>query len=276
MVWENNGGEGKEYFFSDFDKFGVACFIPLNTFSLTVESNGLGIIVKKPGTWEGQTGDVILNFDGFSVDEDGYYNVYINSEEEKLFNNPDFVSSDEIEKGLFLLTGRLKVETTNLISECTLYKNDGVVEILTNVDKDVAYFEFEDLPDFTASYKVGVKFKDSGATLKSSVSFRYLFSTEMLDEAYYYDGELGAIYTKSKTIFKVWSPVSSKIELRVYENGTPTSVDATIGSDEYTFYTMEKGVFSVEVNGDLGTPTKYGVLSGNIRASALFFLLRAP
>ena len=47
------------------------------------------------------------------------------------------------------------------------------------------------------------------------------------EEKYYYDGDdLGAVYAKNRTVFKVWSPVSSRIELRIYENGTPASLDA--------------------------------------------------
>lgn len=59
---------------------------------------------------------------------------------------------------------------------------------------------------------------------------------------------------KKRLHLKVWSPLSSEIELRIYENGTPTSVNKDLGNDEFVVHKMEKGekgVFSVEVTGDL-------------------------
>ena len=70
---------------------------------------------------------------------------------------------------------------------------------------------------------------------------------DYFNEKWYYDGELGAIYSKESTTFKVWSPMSSKIVLRIYENGTPVSVNSTLGSDvlykEEEMVFGEKGVF---------------------------------
>ena len=39
-----------------------------------------------------------------------------------------------------------------------------------------------------------------------------------LDERFYYDGELGAIYSKEETIFRVWSPLARGIRLNLYRN----------------------------------------------------------
>ena len=39
------------------------------------------------------------------------------------------------------------------------------------------------------------------------------------DRKYYYGGELGAVYSKEKTEFAVWSPYAKSIELRLFKNG---------------------------------------------------------
>ncbi len=64
------------------------------------------------------------------------------------------------------------------------------------------------------------------------------------DEKYSYDGDdLGAIYSKEKTSFKLWAPLASKVVLFVKK----------IGEEIYSTYVMsreEKGVYSIVLNGD--------------------------
>lgn len=45
-----------------------------------------------------------------------------------------------------------------------------------------------------------------------------------LGDEYNYDGELGAIYSKEKTIFKVWSPKAEKVVLNFYSEGTGSNL----------------------------------------------------
>ena len=74
------------------------------------------------------------------------------------------------------------------------------------------------------------------------------YSSRIFEEKFKYDGnDLGATYTEGKTTFKVWSPIATKITLKLYKNGEPEtssykSVELTKG---------ERGVWSAEVNGDL-------------------------
>ena len=53
-----------------------------------------------------------------------------------------------------------------------------------------------------------------------------VFSTEQFEQQYTYTGnDLGAIYRKDKTTFRVWAPTAKKVTLRLYESGTPESND---------------------------------------------------
>ncbi|MBR3675074.1 MAG: hypothetical protein IKN69_02920, partial [Bacilli bacterium] len=62
------------------------------------------------------------------------------------------------------------------------------------------------------------------------------------DEAYYFDGELGAIYRRTETTFRLWAPLASKVVLRLKKKG------------EYYFSSIkmmrqEKGVYEIKVKG---------------------------
>ena len=90
--------------------------------------------------------------------------------------------------------------------------------------------------------------------MTSFIAFTKLYDSAF-DEEYYYDGQLGAIYSSSSTTFKVWSPVSTKIEVIVYASGTPKSLSVEKGNDTAVVTKEmtkgEKGVFSATIDGDL-------------------------
>ncbi len=72
---------------------------------------------------------------------------------------------------------------------------------------------------------------------KTDVQYRYITHTSKFDNEYYTDEELGNIYSKSETSFKVWAPTAKKVALNLSGN----------------LYYMEKtgGVFATEIKGDL-------------------------
>lgn len=57
--------------------------------------------------------------------------------------------------------------------------------------------------------------------LYTKVCYFPLFSTQEFDDKFYHDSILGATYSKSYTIFKVWSPAASYINLIIYDKGEP-------------------------------------------------------
>ena len=80
----------------------------------------------------------------------------------------------------------------------------------------------------------------------------YSVAAMELDELYAYDGDdLGSTYTPEATTFKVWSPTSEAVTLKLYATGS----DAEEGAQDLGEYEMtldeETGVWSVTVEGDL-------------------------
>lgn len=78
-----------------------------------------------------------------------------------------------------------------------------------------------------------------------------IFSTEQFEQQYTYTGnDLGAMYQKEKTSFRVWAPTADNVVLRLYKEGTP-EVNDLIEETE-----MEQDVFGTWI------VTKMGDLHG--------------
>ncbi|MCL1820218.1 MAG: type I pullulanase [Oscillospiraceae bacterium] len=86
---------------------------------------------------------------------------------------------------------------------------------------------------------------DGYTPLSATVGNKY-FSSEGFEDMYTYDGELGAIYTKDKTTFKLWSPVVQAARVNLYPDGGKSELLEAI---EMT--SAGKGVWVAEVNRDL-------------------------
>ena len=72
-----------------------------------------------------------------------------------------------------------------------------------------------------------------------------VYHFDELDERFYYDGQLGAIYSKEETIFRVWSPLARSVKLNLYSKCISNSKKA-----EYDMKLMEGGVWECTVEGD--------------------------
>lgn len=76
------------------------------------------------------------------------------------------------------------------------------------------------------------------------IDISFLVTTKEFEEKYRFDGQLGAIYAKDKTTFRVFSPFSNEVTLHVRK----------MGSQDWEIYSMkhdfDNGVFEVSVPGD--------------------------
>ena len=62
------------------------------------------------------------------------------------------------------------------------------------------------------------------------------------EEKYFYDGPLGVSYSKSKTTFRIWSPVAKEIYIELNIDGR---------SERHNLKYKERGLWEVSVKGDL-------------------------
>lgn len=72
------------------------------------------------------------------------------------------------------------------------------------------------------------------------------FDSKEFEEKFHYNkNDLGAVYTKEKTVFKVWSPLASKVNLLIYENGDKGDAIEKIAMNK-----IEKGIWTTEIKRD--------------------------
>lgn len=75
------------------------------------------------------------------------------------------------------------------------------------------------------------------------------FDSKEFNDLYKYDGELGAIYSKDKTIFRLWSPGADEVKLKIYgKSGYDLNKDY---KDIFIMNKYKNGLYELVLNGDL-------------------------
>lgn len=244
-IWAS-GKDGAVYPINYQDDNGGVAVYPLSTFGPNALSDGLGFIPRLQSDWTKDCDDDrLVNFANYTM-TDNYYHVYITQGDKNVYK--DIVTMRYSANATFKSETQISITTKEPMKHIKVFEgSDLLAETDTEKTVSVRYnLAKNKQPDLTKGYSVEVQFADSTATVKQDVAVFALYGTDSFNDSYYYDGELGAIYETGKTTFKVWSPVSSKIVLNIYNSGhqneTPTKQDMTKG---------DKGVFSAEVSGDL-------------------------
>ncbi len=95
---------------------------------------------------------------------------------------------------------------------------------------------------------------------------------EYFDQIFAYDGDdLGATYTKKKTMFKLWAPTADKVSVKLYEDGVKGYM-----FDMIPMRKGDKGTWHCEKHGDLnGFYYTYSVKIGDIETEAVDLYARA-
>lgn len=93
------------------------------------------------------------------------------------------------------------------------------------------------------------------------------YSTEEFEREYTYTGnDLGAVWSKEKTTFKVWAPTAEEVRVNLYKEGTG---DAAEWKRQLKMQREEQGVWAVEKKGNLnGIYYTYEVMVGGVTREA--------
>ena len=293
-IWEN-GKEGKDYEFNGTDDYGAYITFSWNDWSANLKNGLINFIVKEAKVWaDNPVKDVekdrYVTFSSMEFSkEDGLYHIYLKSGDETVYGVKQEVG-EEITKSQFNVDYdtkqiRLNIQTNKDVSLIEVKKNGTTIistnnlddsKVIKNTDTELIY-KFDEMPDISSKYIISAIFRETGKIKTAVASFANLYSSEVFNNTYYYDGDLGALYTKEATTFKVWSPVSTMLELRIYDTGTPEkitidgkSVSLAGGNNSYKSYQMtkgEKGVWSTTINEDLaGKYYTYAVTNSNYKS----------
>lgn len=112
--------------------------------------------------------------------------------------------------------------------------------------------------DLTKTYTVTVGDMSKTATIAPT----------LIDHLYAYNGELGAIYHPDSTVFKLWAPEASAVNLLIYNTASDSPPSITYAMTRGTG--TEKGVWSYRYLGDAdGKIYQYQVTNGGITNKVL-------
>ena len=264
-LWEV-GYDGARYDFNGTDDWGVTFTSDLTIWKDPIE-NGFGFIVRRSvegNDWDSKDpdGDRFIDFNVYDKDAEGYYHVYLLTGDSNIYIDEELHQKGLINKAEFInnanadILMQLSAAGTIEIDSYVLKAGDEIIDSYSYTDagkvsKTISFKSKTKAVDFEKTYVLQVKFVN-GDIREQIVSKAKLYATDKFNALYQYDGELGAIYSEQSTTFKVWSPFSSSIVLKIYNTGTPESLG---GSDEPVFTVDmtkgEKGVFEATVDGDL-------------------------
>lgn len=250
-LWKD-GSDGAEYEFSNEDDGpGVSTQVELD--QVTADSR-IGILIKYKD-WEKKDVNADRYLD-LSKAEDGVLTVYFVQEQEEIF-----YSEEEVETGAQIT--KACVDDINQIS-FTVYCPDITVEQFKQTGVSIEEEDGSQYPlELSEVTKEGGLIKGIGVLdhqvdlsacnylsidgmEKKAVTAGAVFSTEAFEEAYYYDGDdLGAVYSKESTAFRVWAPTAGKVEVNLYESG-----DGDDLIESHPMEKSEKGTWYLKLSGD--------------------------
>lgn len=251
---------GSRYLFTGTDDYGVYAEIPFEDNNLDT-STTLGVIVAVLPSWSRKDVDLDRFIDISQKDDEGNVHIYLVQNTEEIYYNIDDVDlGDRINFVQFVSETEIEFTTTATVSssQVTILKNDN--EIIFNNFQMLGtngVIQINENVDLTQRYHLEIDFGD-GNVKRSLIRFDGFYDSEAFNQAFYYEGDLGAIYEASQTTFRLWAPISEEVTLNLYSQGHSASQLDYQGNpgvdnpyDSISMTRIEKGVFEVVVSGDL-------------------------
>lgn len=276
-LWPNeptNGG-GVAYKYNGEDSFGKVLTQQLAGTNLE-GSTRIGVISRRGDSgkdWVEKDIDVDRFIDMTNPNEQGEVHVYLVQNDATIYydlSNADishkilsaaFIDDDTIS---FSLTKAVTADKITIKEDGVVIAGSGFTFSGSNGSVNVSI-----TVDLSKKYTLEVDFGDPEVAV-SNIGFDGFYTSDAFNQAYGFDGDLGAIYTPTSTTFRLWAPISDDVKLNLYTKGHTSSqldYDGISGVDApYVTYDMvyfEKGVWQVIVNGDMeGVYYTFSVTNG--------------
>ncbi|HWT73957.1 MAG TPA: type I pullulanase [Mobilitalea sp.] len=272
--WEL-GGEGAAFEFSGEDDFGkVATY----TLQIADDATQVGFIVRhstSSNAWDLKD----TNNDRFmdvTKAKDGVIDIYVVQDdanfgyaEDEMSLAPKIMETaiNDSKTIDFKVTTALESKAADLASQFTVKDADGntyPVESVAFDDETKALsgsITMSQELDLFKKYTLSI----SGYG-EMNISNVKLFSTKEFEDAYYYDGDdLGAVWSKDKTNFRLWAPTASDVVLNLYSAGVGINLIESIPMTKDV-----KGTWVTEKSGDLnGVYYTYSVTVDGVTKEAV-------
>lgn len=251
-LWIWGDGEGTEYEFTGQDgEKGVSARIELEK---TAEYSQIGVLIKYKD-WEKKDVNADRYLD-LSKAQDGVLNVYFIQEEEEIFySEEEVLAGQKITRVQYDNLNQISFAVYSLEMQAEQLKKQKIsVEMENGNTYPVKVLELNkegNMLKGKGELEHSVNLSASNYLLidgmeKKVIEAGAVFATKEFEESYYYDGDdLGAVYSKEATAFRVWAPTASQVAVNLYEYGE--------GNDPIQSYPMEqseKGTWYLKLPGD--------------------------
>ena len=271
-IWENEP-TSKGGIQHDFDGANVGAQGVFHVVNLTTDyatATKLGIIIKQGSGWQGYQeigGDRFIDLNEIEV-IDGVANAYfveqdirIGLSQDDLENNiPDY--RHRILTVFFDTQKRIRPNlTTTPVDEDVnywIYEN-GVLIQSGKITSQTPTITVTSGVDISKAYELEVEFEDNDGDRsvdRKRVSMQNLYDTAEFESLYSYTDTLGVSFEEDDTVFRLWAPLSEKVELNLYHQGHPMYDENGVASTDHTpyliedMYRIENGAWETRLTGD--------------------------
>lgn len=242
-TWQKmpNAGDGKMIMFNESDGiYGNVAVIDLVNDYTYVGATEIGFLIKthdvsKPATqWTNGLSDI--SQDRFiTVPEkslNGVYEIYLYEGVSDIMTSLEQALKDKIVSADFTdkTTINVSVILSANVSEITknmfhVYKDGTEIELDTfsYANKKITV-TLKGETNITKKYTVEIDFPSGTLSMDVGISIFY-DDPDFVNNFTYYGNDLGVTFNSdhTKTTFKLWAPISSKVVLNLYDTGTPSS-----------------------------------------------------
>ena len=257
----NHGGEG--HAFTGEDDFGKTTSIVYEDV-VDAREAGIGIIIRKPD-WSAKD----IEFDRFInlayANNNGEINAYlVQSNSEIVFTAEDAVKDlaitsakiDSVNEISFITNVKMSKDLN--VENVTLKENGKKIKVKSlEINENVTSGKIVTEKDLSLNNEYTLEID---GYIGKTVTLGKIFNSEEFEELYHYNGELGALYSKDKTSFVLWSPTATNVRLALFDAGND------VEAKEIKEMTKgENGIWTLDVNGDLnGTYYTYLVTNNGL------------
>jgi len=248
-IWAK-GGEGKSYAFTSEDAFGKTAEITLSDLG---DAKEIGFIVRK-GEWEAKD----IESDRFvklsQVNAAGLLEIYLVQGAETVYfteaeieHSPKFLKAEFIDETTVHLTTSKPISSSDLRAAFSIVSENGAAinpVAISSGSSDIAQ-NFVVLLE--SAVTIGKMYQTSFENYEAlEIEPSGLYDTDTFSQDYTYSGDLGAIYTKKATTFRIWAPTATEMVLNLYKAGDGGDVESKVMMTQ-----IESGVWEAVKTGDL-------------------------
>lgn len=267
-LWPS-GGNGTDYYFDSVtDDFGAKATVTLNGTNL-LGADSIGVIIKDSTGQEWVKdfpADRFINMTNsgstvhvYFLQGEEYFSYVSANQPTCNPADPDpYLCAINLSGGIIdaFVNESLKVKfyasEDVLSSQLKVYENSIEVPFSSTINGSTGEITLTNGFDMEAAYALELTVNGEVSTKVLKRKFDYDNSNFVNN--FGYDGTLGHSYTNTETTFKIWAPLSSEVELNLYNVGHKTSQRPDGENTPYSTHSMtplEKGVWQITVPGDL-------------------------